>query len=345
MHRIVLIIPFVGELPKAYFSIFLRSCGHNTQIDFLIFSDRAQEEMRIWGQRLPTNVQILPLTLAEFNERASTALGVKVQATNGYKLCDLRPMYADIFAEYVADYHFWGYCDLDVILGDLSVFLTPELLNTHDIISLRREWLSGSFSLYRNVPRLNKLYTRSESWQRVAESSTHFRFDEIGVAKGTGAMIYSQVAKGTPLENIENEIESITHVLRRTEREDAEGLSNCAPLRIHWQTVIRESIPEGMVLQYQHGRIFVYEGFSPSIPKDLQFALYHYISEKNNGYFVFPYWQDVPESFFIDNTGFYNKIEFQRDRASMRRRRRLAGYWRYYTRTLPAKVWRKLRGN
>jgi len=97
VHRILLLIPYMGTLPEAYFGIFLHSCKHNAQLDFLIFNDQVEAAQKTWGALLPHNVRIAPLTLAEFNERASAALGVSVQAKNGYKLCDLRPMYADIF--------------------------------------------------------------------------------------------------------------------------------------------------------------------------------------------------------------------------------------------------------
>ena len=54
--------------------------------------------------------------------------------TNAYKIVDYKPLYGCIFHEYLKDYSHWGYCDSDVIFGDLSKYLTDERLNTYDRI-------------------------------------------------------------------------------------------------------------------------------------------------------------------------------------------------------------------
>lgn len=335
-YKILMLIPYVGELPTIYFPIFLHTCAKNTQIDFLIFNDYAQAANKKYN--LPTNVRILPMQLDEFNVRASAALGCQVAVKAGYKLCDLRPMYGHIFADYLADYHFWGHCDMDICLGDLSHFITDDILQTHDIISLRREWISGPFSLYRNADFTNKLYLQSRDWQRIATDEELLRFDETGVLKTSRAMPYPLLAAGQSISDIALEAESITALIARIEQQGD------MRIRVFRETLIKESINENMILQYKQGTLSIFSGGNKQHPDGRQYAHYHYITEKNNRFFTFPDWTAVPDVFYIDDTGFYTQEEFQRSYQSIRRRRRLSGHFRYYTRTFPRRVWKKLFG-
>lgn len=61
-------------------------------------------------------------------------LGMQVWLEKPYKLCDFRPLYGEIFSNYVDGYDFWGYCDCDLIFGDIRKFLTEELLSTKDYL-------------------------------------------------------------------------------------------------------------------------------------------------------------------------------------------------------------------
>ena len=45
-----------------------------------------------------------------------------------YDLCDFKVAYGEIFQEYLEPYDFWGFCDCDLIYGDIRHFLTEELL-------------------------------------------------------------------------------------------------------------------------------------------------------------------------------------------------------------------------
>jgi hypothetical protein len=333
-YKILMLIPYIGELPAAYFAIFLASCKYNAQVDFLILNDRADAANKRW--KLPTNVRIEQLSLADFNARASAALGCVVNVLSGYKLCDLRPMYGRIFAAEVADYQFWGHCDMDLVLGDLSAILTNDLLHNFDIISLRREWISGPFSLYRNADYCNNLYLKSKDWQRIATNGDYFRFDETGVIKSSRAMPYPLLAAGKNILDLELEAESITALLARL------ATDKDSNIRVYQQTHIKESLSKTMILRYDKGALTVFANGNSQHPIGCSFAHYHYITEKNNRYFGFPNWAEVPSTFYIDYTGFFTQQEMDNDYNSLRRRRLLRGNLRYYLQTFPRKVWKKL---
>ena len=335
-YKILMLIPYVGELPTAYFAIFLQSCRYNAQVDFLILNDCAEAANKRWA--MPANVRIEQMSLADFNVRAAAALGVAVNVRSGYKLCDLRPMYGRIFEAELADYQFWGHCDMDLVLGDLSAVITEDLLHNFDIISLRKEWISGLFSLYRNAAYCNSLYLKSRDWQRIATDSDYLRFDETGVIKTTRAMPYPLLAAGKNSLDLDLEAESITALLERLARDGD------SQVRVYKQTHIKESLPESMILRYDKGALTVFAGGTAQYPNGTIFAHYHYITEKNNRYFGFPNWAEVPSIFYIDYTGFFSQEDMDFEQARIRARRRLRGNLRYYFKTFPRKVWKKLFG-
>jgi len=60
-------------------------------------------------------------------------LGFEVDIESEYKLCDFKPAYGLIFSEHFKDYDFWGYCDIDIIFGNIRAYMTDVLLNEYDI--------------------------------------------------------------------------------------------------------------------------------------------------------------------------------------------------------------------
>lgn len=95
-----------------------------------------------------------------------------------YKLCDFRAAYGVIFAKWLEGYDFWGYCDIDIVWGDLQSFFTDEVFSSFDKIQE-----SGHLSFYRNIERVNTLYLQpapNVSYKDVFKSPRNFSFDEHG---------------------------------------------------------------------------------------------------------------------------------------------------------------------
>jgi hypothetical protein len=159
-RNIVLVIPYFGKLPQIA-DLFFASVRFNPQIRFLLFSDQKKPD------NLPENVEYFHISLRQFNRLASEKLEVKVHVIYPYKLCDLKPMYGKIFEDYLTGSDFWGYCDLDLIFGDFTQFISNEILDEFDIITSRKDSLAGNFTLYRNIPELNSLYQKSDCWKEI----------------------------------------------------------------------------------------------------------------------------------------------------------------------------------
>lgn len=146
--NIALVICYCGKLPW-YFHYFVHSCRCNPTIDFFILTDD-----RTYTNLLPSNVELVYTSIEEINTRATRKLGFATNITAGYKLCDFKPAYGFIFDDLGRDYDFWGHGDIDVIFGDIRAFMTNEVLAAHDVISLRHDYLTGQFVLFRNNEQL-----------------------------------------------------------------------------------------------------------------------------------------------------------------------------------------------
>lgn len=146
--RIGLVLVWIGILPES-FPLFLRSAQQNPTIDFYLVTDQEC----LWD--IP-NVHYVKMTLAEIREFFEAELQMKIKLKYSYKLCDYKVLWRLLVPDAMAQYDFWGHYDCDTVLGDVREFLTEELLSNHDKI-----FDMGSFTLYRNNPKMNDLYKRS----------------------------------------------------------------------------------------------------------------------------------------------------------------------------------------
>lgn len=203
-NKVVILICYYGSFPW-YFSYFLHSCKFNPDIDFVIFSDIAFEN------ELPQNVVIKKMALEDLKRIACEKLGVRVNIDFPYKLCDFKPAYGLIFSEYTEGYNFWGQSDIDIIFGNIRKFMTDELLNSYDYISIRHDYTTGCFALYRNNEVMNGFFTRSKDWQKVFTNAEHYCFDECN-------FVWDELTAGKSIFEIETAIESFTHLIRSAEQ-------------------------------------------------------------------------------------------------------------------------------
>jgi len=118
-----------------------------------------------------------------------------------------------IFQDYIKNYDFWGYCDIDIIFGNIRTFMTNELLNEYDVISARHDYLTGCFALYRNNSVMRVLFKQSKDYRKVFTEPRNFSFDEA--SSGLEAF-----EKGLHYSQINTEVESMTQVVRRLQEEN-----------------------------------------------------------------------------------------------------------------------------
>ena len=140
--KIALIMPYFGNFPN-YFALWECSASKNRDIDFLVFTNYPRENSY-------KNIIYIQCEFHEIKKRIEREIGFPPMLTNAYKIVDYKPLYGCIFHEYLKDYSHWGYCDSDVIFGDLSKFLTDARLNTYD-----RIYQHGHLCIYKNEHNIN----------------------------------------------------------------------------------------------------------------------------------------------------------------------------------------------
>lgn len=126
MISILVIHMYFGKLPN-FFYFWLKSCELNNTVDFLIVSD----------QDICTkasNIFVYKCTLDNIKQRVDRLLNIPAALGSPHKLCDYKPIYGLLMQEYSEKYDFWGYCDSDLIFGDIRYFLTDEVLSKYNYI-------------------------------------------------------------------------------------------------------------------------------------------------------------------------------------------------------------------
>ena len=145
MTRIAIIGVYFGTLPN-YFNLWMQSCAANSSIDFKLITN-------VQVQNPPTNLEVIPMTLAKMKALAERKLNMKLCLDTPYKCCDYKPVYGLIFEDYLASYDYWGHCDLDLIFGDLRGFFDRYHLEQYDkFLPL------GHLSLFRNTRECNERF-------------------------------------------------------------------------------------------------------------------------------------------------------------------------------------------
>jgi hypothetical protein len=170
MKSILLIIPYFGKWP-IWFEAHLKSIQTNPSINWLIPTDCDIP------QEYPKNIKFMPMSFDEMNTVFNEKLGFEV-VLNYRKLCDLKPTYAHVFEDELKDYDFWGFCDMDIIWGNIRKFLTPDILRNYDIISSRKGAVSGHFNLFRNNQENKYVYKEVKNAKSYLQSVDLTRFDE-----------------------------------------------------------------------------------------------------------------------------------------------------------------------
>jgi hypothetical protein len=131
-------------------------------------------------QGAPENIRFLKSSREEIGKLAEKSLDMKVSLSSNRKLCDLRPAYGVIFDDYIKSYDFWGYCDIDVIWGDIRSFYNENILKNYDVVSARKNRMAGHFSLLRNTPEINLAFRAHPQLEEIMKTTAYCWFDERG---------------------------------------------------------------------------------------------------------------------------------------------------------------------
>lgn len=191
MKSIAFIIPYFGKFPP-YFQLWMNSCRQNPTVDYFIVTDLE------FPERIPENVHKIDLTFDEVRALIQKQFDFQICLPKPYKLCDFRPTYGLVFADWLNGYDFWGHCDVDLIWGNIRKYYTDDLLEQYD-----RVLNQGHCSIYRNTEKVNNYYHTLNpkgcvDWRDAYSSDRHFSFDEYAEHNGGGMSLIME-KNGVPI--------------------------------------------------------------------------------------------------------------------------------------------------
>lgn len=165
--KALVICVYMGPLPN-YFALWLRSAAANPQVDFLLVCDHPP------SQSLPCNVSCKSTELEQLRQLWSEMAGFTVALTSPYKLNDFKPLFWRL-ADDLNRYDYWGYCDLDLLFGDLAPLLDRTLGHFDMILS------EGHLRFLRNDARTRNAWREiitPRRWQDILADPANYGMDE-----------------------------------------------------------------------------------------------------------------------------------------------------------------------
>lgn len=177
MKKIRLIIPYFGKLPK-FFPYFLLTAKRNEKINFLIYTDQKVDQFELLNAE---NIEFKTLSFDDLREKVQSKFDFEISLKTPYKLCDYKVAYGFIFEEELKEYEYWGFCDTDVLLGDIYQFLEEYNFFTNDYA---RYGLLGHLQIFKNSREVNRIFMSGQGsdyrldYHNVYTSEQNFIFDE-----------------------------------------------------------------------------------------------------------------------------------------------------------------------
>jgi len=173
---IAILTPYFGHWPE-WFDLYLESCRHNPDIDWIFISDCTAPS------NAPSNTKFIHTSFDDYKSLVSEKLDINFNPSSAYKLCDLRPTFGLIHSDLIKDYDFWGYGDVDVIYGDIRHFYTDAILSKHTTLSTHWNKASGHLFLLKNTAIFHNAFRKIPNWKGIIEDPKHHGIDESKFSK------------------------------------------------------------------------------------------------------------------------------------------------------------------
>lgn len=170
-NKVAIVIPYFGLWPE-WIDLYFYSCSRNPNIDFIFYTDCNKPK------EVYENTKFIHINLSDYCSLISSQLGVEYAIANPYKLTDLKPFIGFIHQEDLKEYEFWGFGDLDLIYGDLSLVVNEKNLKRYNLITTHNYHIAGHFTLCRNNDYYRNLCFKIKEWETRLSENKHHAFDE-----------------------------------------------------------------------------------------------------------------------------------------------------------------------
>lgn len=193
MKSIAIITFYYGKFNNMI-DFWLDSVEKNPTIDFIMFTD-------LNVPKKPLNLKIIDFSFNKLISYTQSKYSFRICIPEPYKFPDFRPAFGDIFSEFLIGYDFWGFCDTDIILGDVRNFMTDDLLNRYDkLLAL------GHFTLYRNNNEVNTMYKKciEPNYKQVFSFPRNCAFEEyFGTSRYWAKFLPEKFYRGIPFDDLD----------------------------------------------------------------------------------------------------------------------------------------------
>jgi hypothetical protein len=168
---VCIVYPYFGFWPE-WFNLFFDTLKQNTSIDFIFYTDCD------FSNYSADNVKFNKTTFNQYIQKVSNSLNIDLNYTKVYKLCDLKPFYGLIHFEDFKNYDFYGFGDIDLLLGDVRSFITNKILSRYDVISTHQDIVSGHLCLMKNTRINREIGMQIGGWREKIMIDEHIGIDE-----------------------------------------------------------------------------------------------------------------------------------------------------------------------
>ena len=100
-----------------------------------------------------------------------------LELRSGYKVCDFRPLIAELFPELISNYQYWGFGDFDVLCGDI-LSVVGDKLGKFDYVSTGWEGESGPLAFLLNSEKVNTLWRSISGIHSKLNETEYIGIDE-----------------------------------------------------------------------------------------------------------------------------------------------------------------------
>lgn len=110
----------------------------------------------------------------DFQARVKRVLGIECPPMTGTgRVWNFRPAFGELYAEELEGFDWWGHTDFDCVYGRVERWYSDEYLSGIDITANHHDYISGPWTLYRNNPEVNGLYTETDEWMERMEGEDY----------------------------------------------------------------------------------------------------------------------------------------------------------------------------
>lgn len=170
-YKVAQIIPYFGKWPE-WIDLYFYSCSQNPNVDFLFYTD-----CPIPIQPYP-NTKFYSISFSQYCKLVGERLGIDYSICSPYKLTDLKPFIGYVHQEKLNNYDFWGFGDLDLVYGDLSMVINDQTLTRYELLTTHNYHIAGHFTICKNTEYWRTLCFKIKDWQKRLVDAKHYALDE-----------------------------------------------------------------------------------------------------------------------------------------------------------------------